>query len=181
MKKENNTTHIQRLSKKLRIIFTLLMYLVPILTILFWVNYNNLPSFMEGFIDYVDMPASLPLNSRALALLGSAPLVAIEIMALNSLRQLFALYENGVYFQAENVKRVRILGKLAFLGVVADVIDKSVQTLAFTLNNPPGERIISIGFTDDHLKLLVVAAIINLIAMVMDEGRKNQDELQMTV
>ncbi len=102
-------------------------------------------------------------------------------MALNSLRQLFALYENGVYFQAENVKRVRILGKLSFFGVVADVIDKSVQTLAFTLNNPPGERIISIGFTDDHLKLLVVAAIINLIAMVMDEGRKNQDELQMTV
>ncbi len=181
MEKNENMVRIQRLSMRLGLVFNLGIYVLPVLTILYWLNYNAMPLFMRNDIGYVEAAADLLLNSRCLALLGSVPLVVVAVRALINLRQLFFLYETGVYFQGENVRRFRMLGRLAFWEIAADMVYKSVLSVALTLNNPPGERLLSITFSSDYVKLLVVAIIINLIGMVMDEARKNHDELEMTV
>lgn len=62
-----------------------------------------------------------------------------------------------------------------------DVFSDTIQTLAGSLNNPAGERIVRICFSTDHFKLLVVSGIILVIAMVMDEAKKMSEEQQLTV
>jgi len=181
MKPAENEKRIRKISKQLRFFFQLCTFLLPLIPVICWLGYNDLPQVMhENFfpgktIDW------LPLNSRFIALAGSLPATFIMVLALICLKRLFSLYEHGIFFQPENVTLFRLLGKLAFWSVLADVLNKTVSAIALSINNPPGQRVLSIGFSSDHLKLLIVAVIIMIIAMVTDEGRKIHDEMQLTV
>ena len=75
----------------------------------------------------------------------------------------------------------RKLSKLAFWGIWANIIDKTLVNLALTINNPPGHSVLTISFTADHVKLMFVAIILMIIARVMNEGREIYDENQLTV
>lgn len=181
MKKVENEVRIQRMSRKLRYLFQVCLYLLPALPVIYWLAYNHLPPVIQGNVFGNEVPVWLAVNSRLIGFFGGVPAIFVLVLALRSLKRLFSLYEEGVWFQAENVRQFRLLGKLAFWSVVADVFNKSMLTVAQSINNPPGERMLSIGLGSDHLKLMVVAVIIMLIGMVMDEGRKIYDENQLTV
>jgi hypothetical protein len=79
------------------------------------------------------------------------------------------------------VAHYRKLSKLAFWGILANIFDKTLVKLALTINNPPGQRVLTIGFTADHVKLMFAAIILMIIARVMNEGREIYDENQLTV
>ncbi|MDP3478344.1 MAG: DUF2975 domain-containing protein [Desulfoprunum sp.] len=181
MENPSNEQRIQKMSRRLRRLFQVCTYTLPLVPVVYWLGYNHLPQMMHNNVFSSGAPSWLPLNSRLIALFGGVPAIVILVLALIGLKRLFSLYERGIYFQAENVVLFRLLGKLAFCSVVADVFNKTVLEVARTINNPPGERILSIGLSSDHLKLLVVAVIIMIIGMVIDEGRKIQDEIQLTV
>lgn len=176
-----NQQRIRKISRRLRLFFQLCTYVLPLIPVVCWFWYNDMPQVVHQNIFPDKTVEWLPLNSRLIALAGNLPATIILVFALINLKRLFRLYEQGIYFQTENVKLFRSLGKLAFWSVLADVLNKSVLGIASTLNNPPGHRMLSIGFSSDHLKLLIVAVIIMLIGMVIDEGRKIHDELQLTV
>lgn len=176
-----NQQRIRKISKRLRLFFQLCTYVLPLIPVVCWLWYNDMPQVMHENIFPGKTIDWLPLGSRLIALAGNLPATVILVLALISLKRLFRLYEQGIYFQAENVSLFRTLGKLAFWSVLADVLNKSVLAIAGTFNNPPGQRMLSVGFSSDHLKLLIVAVIIMLIGMVIDEGRKIHDEIQLTV
>lgn len=183
MEQTANEERIHRMSRRLRLLFQFGVFLLPLVPVLFWLGYNHLPQVMHDnmFPFPAEAPAWLPLNSRLIALAGAIPATVVLVLALIGLKRLFALYERGIYFQAENVALFRTLGRLAFWSILADVLNKTVLEIARTINNPPGERILSIGLSSDHLKLMVVAVIIMIIGMVIDEGRRIHDEIQLTV
>jgi hypothetical protein len=176
-----NEKRIQQMSRRLRLLFHVCIYVLPFVPVFIWLGYNYLPEIVHDNLFISHAPAWLPINSRLIALSGSIPAIVILVMALIGLKRLFTLYEKGIYFQAENVAIFRLLGRLAFWSVLADVFDNTVIVLARTINNPPGQQMLSIGFSSDHLKLMVVAVIIMIIGMVIDEGRKIHDEMQLTV
>ena len=60
-------------------------------------------------------------------------------------------------------------------------LTERIPSLALTINNPPGHRVLAISFTADHVKLMFVAIILMIIARVMNEGREIYDENQLTV
>lgn len=181
MNTPDNSQKIEKMSRRLRRLFQLCIFVLPLVPVFFWLGYNHLPQVMHDNIFPAAAPSWLPLNSRLIALAGGIPAIVVLVLALIGLKRLFALYERGIYFQAENVALFRLLARLAFCSVIADVINKTVLELARTINNPPGERLISIGLSSDHLKLMIVAAIIMIIGLVIDEGRKIQDEIELTV
>lgn len=180
-KKIANAYQIQRMSHKLRILFHVCQYVLPVIPVIFWISYNHLSPIIQSGVFDGSVAPYLQLNSRVIAFVGSLPAIIIMFMALRSLKTLFSSYEQGIYFRAENVKQFRFLGKLALLSVLADIFRKTFLVLGESINNPPGQKILSIGVSSDHLKLIVVACIIMAIGMVMDEGRKIHDENQLTV
>lgn len=181
MEISENQQRITRLSRRLGLLLQLCIVVLPFIPAVFWLGYNHMPQVMHENVFPGSFPAALPLNSRLLALAGSLPATVILVLALLHLKRLFALYEQGAYFQAENVRLFRTLARLALFSVIADVVNKTVIELARTVNNPPGERLLTISLSSDHLKLLIVAAIIMVIAMVMNEGRRINDEIELTV
>lgn len=180
-KNKENELKIRGMSRKLRILFHVSVYVLPAMPLLYWLFYNQLPPMMQEGVGECGAPEFLALNSRVIAFVGQIPAILVMVFALNSLKSLFSLYERGIYFQAENVKRFRLLAKLAVFGVLTDVVSETFLILGKTINNPPGEKMLTISVSSDHAKLMVVACIILLISMVMDEGRKIKDENQLTV
>ncbi len=181
MDTSGNEQRIKKMSKRLRRVFQVCLFILPPFPVFYWFSYNHLPQVMHENIFPSGPLAWMPMNSRLIALAGDIPAIVVLTLALISLKRLFTLYEKGIYFQAENVALFRKLSRLAIWSVLADVFEKTVLELARTINFPPGHRILSIGFSSDHLKLLIVATIIMLISMVVEEGRKIQDEMQLTV
>lgn len=177
----DNTRRIRRISRRLRLLFQLCAWLLPLVPAACWLFYNDLPQVMHANVFPGHTVHSLPWNSRLIALGGSLPATGIMVLALLSLKRLFFLYEQGIFFQAENVRLFRLLGRLAFWSVLADVFNKTVLEIARTINNPPGERILAISFSSDHIKLLIVALIVMTIGMVIEEGRRIHEEMELTI
>ncbi len=180
-KTRKNEDKIRGMSRKLCIFFQVCLFILPAIPIFYWLSYNHLSPLMQGGAFADGAPPFLAINSRVIAFIGGLPALFITLIAINSLKTLFSFYERGIYFQAENVKQFRLLGKMALWGVLTDIVNKTVLVLAQTINNPPGQRSLSIGISSDHVKLMVIACIIMLIGMVMDEGRRINDENQLTV
>jgi hypothetical protein len=185
MKKSENSIKLQRISKRLGCFFYIGTFVLPVFVIFYWLGYNSPPIQLINSVfpgsHGGEMPQVLELNSRLIGLVGDLPALAVTLFSLDTLRRLFFLYAKGVFFRAENVAHYQKLSKLAFWGILANIFDKTLVNLALTINNPPGQRVLTISFTQDHVKLMFVAIILMIIARVMNEGREIYDENQLTV
>ena len=185
MKESENSIKIQRISKVLGWLFYIGTFVMPVFIVFYWMGYNSSPiqlinSALPGSHGG-EMPQVLELNSRLIGLAGDLPALVVMLLSLDVLRQLFFLYARGVFFKVENVAHYQKLSKLAFWSILANIFDKTIVNLALTINNPPGQRVLTISFTADHVKLMFVAIILMIIARVMNEGREIYDENQLTV
>jgi hypothetical protein len=97
-------------------------------------------------------------------LLGSVQLGLIGFGAITLIR-LFRLYEGGSFFAAGNVRCIQILG---FIVAGYGLIQIALEFL-------PPNRSVEIGGS------LVFGLLILFIAWIMDEGRKIQEEQELTV
>lgn len=185
MKKSKNSIKIQRISKGLGWLFYIGTFVIPVFVVFYWLGYNLSPiqiinSALPGSHGGA-MPQMLELNSRLLGLMGDLPALVVMLLSIDTLRRLFFLYARGVFFNVENVTHYRKLSKLAFWSILANIFDKTLVMLALTINNPPDQRVVTVSFTPDHVKLMIVAIILMIIARVMNEGREIYDENQLTV
>lgn len=172
--------HIRRASRRFGLLFQVLVVLVPLLNLLFWVSFNDLPpSFLANLP--VSPTGSLPAPILVAGFMASLLPIGVMVFGLMTLRTLFRLYEDGIIFSAANVRCFRRLGYAFIAWVLANVIYTPVLSIIITAINPPGEKALVVQFGSPQLSALVIGGIILLIAWVMDEGRKLKDEQAHTV
>lgn len=170
---------IQRLSKRLRVMFVVMMFGVPLLDAGYWLFFNHLPQSLMALPFAVSQPPSFLI--RTLAFLVSLLPVGIATYGVYTLARLFALYQEAVIFTTENVKLFRRLGYTLLLWVIARLVYLPLLSLVLTFNNPPGERTMVAGFYLLDITALVTGAVVLLIAWVMEEGRRLEDEQAHTI
>ena len=95
--------------------------------------------------------------------------------------RLFRLYEQGQIFRDSNVRCFRNLSRVLIWWFAAGIVQKSLLSIALTLHNPPGQRIITVELGSPDLTALLLGAILAVIAWVMEEGRKLQEDQDFTV
>jgi Protein of unknown function (DUF2975) len=178
---ENENMHrIQRLSGIFRLLFTALIICIPVLSLLYWLFFNDLP---KGFTNELPVVASqtLPLSSIALAILVSLIPMSVVIYGLLTLKELFKLYERGIVFSTKNVSCFRRLGYTLIAWVLANMIFVTLISVVISFNNPPGERTMVIGFGSSDLATLIIGAVVILISWVMHEASRLEDEQAFTI
>ena len=125
---------------------------------------------------------------RRLAVFGFQIVLCIWYWKLS---RLFHFYERGLIFAAETIRCIKVLGGLFLVGGMLNVILDSLPQPP-RLVPPPGVTTIlthkyHMGFfhfdfgTGIDFGLLLAGAVIILIAWIMDEGRKIQEEQELTV
>lgn len=171
---------IQRVSRRFRILFVVLIFCAPILDLLYWMLFNYLP---EGLL--VGLP-TLPqgsLSSWSLFLGFTVSLIplTVALYAMAILAKLFGLYEQAVIFSRDNVLLFRRLGYALIAWVVASMLFTTLISMVLSFGNPPGQRLVVAEFSVSEFTMLIMAFIVLLISWVMDEGRKLQDEQRYTI
>ena len=176
-----NSQRITVASRRLRRTCTGLILFLPLMSALFWAFFNQhygpasrVPTSM------IPLPVEVTQNLPGLIRLGAfvtemIPLAAM-IYGLLKLRELFHLYETGLIFTDKNVACFRSLGRALIAWVICDLVKNSLLSVVLTLPNPPGHRIITLGLYSADFAAIFVGIVILIIAWVMDEARKIQED-----
>ena len=176
-----NINRIRSISAKFHCLFSALLFFIPIFTLMYWLFFNHLPVGFTNFPDYVDVAQTLPIKTIILACLASLVPVTVAVYGILNLKELFKLYEKGIFFSERNVQCFRQLGYTLFSWVVANQIFGALISVVLTLNNPPGERMLVIQFSIANIGTLIIAAVVVLISWVMHEATRLEDEQVHTV
>lgn len=179
----DNLSKIKRFSRCMYFLVTLSLAVLPIYYVFYWAFINHLP---ETLINANTEPVPLITNklSGQLQLLGFLscllPLSALTYGLIN-IRKLFFFYKEGVIFSYDHVKLFKNTAKALVSWVVLSIIYESAKSVIFTFGNPPGTRVLKIGFSNAEITTLVVGGIVLVIAWVMDEGRILNEEKELTI
>jgi hypothetical protein len=104
------------------------------------------------------------------------------LISLVALIHIFKNYEKGEIFNSINARAYRLIGWMfIFDGLISKILYDAFMTLATTINNPPGSRMISFGFGAPNLEALFCGAVVIVISWVMLEASKLHEDQQYTV
>ncbi len=179
----NNLLKIKKFSKIFHLLISLMLVATPLYYIIYWAFINSFP---ETLITANAASTPLLLNplSIKLQIIGFVtsllPLLALAYGLLN-LQRLFAFYKEGVIFSFEHVSLFKKTSKALLLWVFLSIVYESAKSIIFSMGNPPGQRVISVGFSSPEITILMVAGIVFVIAWIMDEGRILTEEQNLTV
>lgn len=172
---------VQTMSRFLRIVFTIILIGIPLIQILFWIFFNQLPPEMIPRELPVAVKQNLTMMTRLLALAASFITTGVVMACVYQLIRLFRFYEHAEIFTEGTVGCLRTLGRLLIGLFVAGIIQQPLLSVALTLQNPPGQRMLTFGLNSDNITVLLFGGVVVLITWVMDEGRKLQEEQRLTV
>ncbi|HNW92027.1 MAG TPA: DUF2975 domain-containing protein [bacterium] len=179
-----NIERIQQASQKFKTLFTGLMVVIPIAALLLWLGYNQLPDGLRAQLCaglLVQPAGSLSLSSRLLACLATLLPVAVAMLGCLYLIRLFGLYQQGRIFSGDTTRCYRSLGYVIIASVVIGIVHNSMMSVIVTLDNPPGQRLLSVGFSSADFSRIVIGLLVLVVAWVMDLGRELHEEQQLTV
>ncbi|PKA44147.1 DUF2975 domain-containing protein [Rhizobium sullae] len=168
LKTDDNLSRIRRVGRFFSALWGLMACIVPILIVAHW--YLTLSPANTGNL----APHFLQL---AVVLLAGGPLV----LGLVHLRRLFVLFGEGEMFGIENVARIRKFGSALLLFGLTQLAYFPLSSLASAGFGSPGERTISISFSSGAAVALGVGFVVVVIAWVMEEARKLEEEQSHTV
>lgn len=175
---------IRSISRKLRVAFIIALIITPLINILVWMYYDKLPDEISMTL----IPHSLNLNqininplTKTLACLVAMLQVGVIMYALNLLIKLFKNYEQNEIFTTTNVTYYRRLGYSVFLWIIFDKIVEILTSIILTFQNPVGHRVMAVKFSGADLVGLGAGVIIILIAWIMNEGHRLQEDQSLTI
>ncbi len=182
METKDNLASIRRLARRLEAVCLAGAVAVAPLTALYWAALNALPDVWrkQQVADLAADPV-LPAWVRGLCFLAAMVPGTALMVTLLRLRNLFALYKEGRIFTLANVACLNDVAKALLWWATASILYQPLFGLAVTAANPPGRHILSLGVGSGEIALFFVAATAVVIARVMDEARRLDEEQSLTV
>lgn len=122
----------------------------------------------------------ITLDARVLlygALLSVAPVV-LGLYALWQLWQLFGEYGRGHVFGRAAVVRLRRFAWALLGSALLAPLVRAAGSVLLTMGNPPGQRMLAIGFSWNDYMAVLLAAVLIAIATVMAEAVRVAEDHQ---
>lgn len=175
---------LKKLSITMLWIIRLLIVGLPLLYILVWLFPDNSFS-MNAVINPSlgnHLPGKLELNNRLLGIIGSLVCSLPLWIGFLWLSRLFSNYAQGIIFTLGNARIYSRLGWLCIISaLLVQPLTDSIFSMAATINNPPGQRIIAFGFTNTNSTAIVCGIFLIIVARVMVIGHRINEEQQLTI
>ncbi|MDE1464313.1 DUF2975 domain-containing protein [Spartinivicinus poritis] len=163
---------IATISRRCRILFTILGVAAIICTIAMWLFMSPNLATLLG----ISEPVTITPLTKALGLVITLLPLSIIFYGLCQLIKLFRHYERGEIFTLLNAIILRKIGFLFYLWIACQVIYSTLFTLVLTFQNAPGQKILQITVGSDSILPFIVGSIIILISWVLVEAQKVSDE-----
>lgn len=171
---------IEKWSRGIRVLFQIVLIGIPVGVILQWLVFDNeaigLVNGLRSRHPNLPIIQSIPYSTRWICLGIAMIKNVVAMFGFYHLIKLFKLYEKGQIFTLETIKEIKICAYAVFGWCIARFFTYILMVLALTINNPKGQRILSISFDTTDFSTLVIGIIAILIVQIMDEARKMKDE-----
>ena len=180
----NNLSKIRKLSGFFVLLISVMLVAIPLYNAIYWTFLNHLPDVLITKNITTSIPLVenyLPVQWRLVGfVVGLFPLSAL-IWGLINIRRLFVYYREGSVFSFEHVRIFRKTATALIWWVFLSIIYESAKSILFSMGNPPGQRVVSVGFSSSDFTTLFVAGMVYVIAWVMDEGRIMAEEQRLII
>ncbi|MCT7616506.1 DUF2975 domain-containing protein [Aliarcobacter butzleri] len=165
----DNITSIKKLSKFLNFFISVGVVFVPIYYIFYWSYLSS--SFIDINNDLISL-VKLQLIGFFFSLF---PLFTLSYTLL-LLKKLLNYYENGNIFTIEQVLIFKKIAKYLTLWATLSIGYESIKSVIFSINNIEGNRVFILTVESYQVILLVVSVIILLLAKIVSEGNRLNEE-----
>lgn len=171
---------IEKWSHVVRIMFQIILIGIPVAAFLSWVVFDReaiglldkLRHRHPNLPEVVSISYGIRWMCFGIVMIGNV----VAMFGFYHLVKLFKLYEKGQIFTQENIREMKISAYTIFVWCIVNFFTSILLILALTINNPVGQRILSISIDTKDFSTLVVGIIAIVIVGIMDEARKIKDE-----
>ena len=179
----DNLTKIKKLSRHLYYLISFLLIAIPLYYVCYWAFINHLPAQLitVNVPSTSLIPHKLSFSLQFVGFMVSFLPLSALIYGLLNIRKLFTFYKKGVIFSFEHVIIFRNTAKALIVWVFLSMVYESSKSVLFSIGNPPGSRVIEVGFNSLEISTLLVGSVAFIVAWVMDEGRILREESELTI
>ncbi|MFT3957266.1 MAG: DUF2975 domain-containing protein [Piscinibacter sp.] len=140
----------------------------------FWLSADNVRTLGPALAGVSDVVVDAG-TQRIGAAVSVLP-VAVGLYALWQLWQLFGEYAAGRVFGLAAVQRLRRFAWALLGAALLAPLVRAVMSVVLTVGNPPGQRMLVIGFSWNDYLAVLLAAVLIAIATVMAEAARVAEE-----
>jgi len=171
---------ISQYSSILKFASLIAMIVVPLCFVFMWLFADKLPPYLISRQFGIDNFKIRPLTKILGMVVSLIPAIITFLLFFNTYR-LFALYQKGYILLEENVRCFKRIGLLLIINALSKFLVDCLYTVILTMHNGPGHCSLSLGISSDHLTSLASGFFLMIVAWVMDEARKANEELELTI
>ena len=168
---------VRRLSGRLARLCRLALPVTLAAPFLWWLCLDP-PLVLEGLPNGIPYPGHLTPAIRVGAAAVSLVPAAVLARLLALLARLFSGFAAGRVFCRESQDLLRRIGRTLALWFGAGVLTQTAMVLVLTLGNPPGSRILRLGFSGSDCAALFLMAVTWLLTSIFAEAARIADDNQ---
>lgn len=106
---------------------------------------------------------------------------AIFIFSLVLIVQLMNYIQNNEYFSQNTILLLKKISKLALIYAIYKPISSTILSVITTINNKPGERIISLTIGSDEIWNIMIFCFMFIIVTILQRGYEIKHEQELTI
>ena len=129
----------------------------------------------------IDNLADIPMSHRLLGVFATSISVIIMVWGLVYLIKTMRSIQQGKIFSYQTTTYFKRMNTLFLWLALYTPLHRMLFVLTTTLHNPPGQRMLSFGFTSGDLTNILIFAFFLVITSMMQEGSRIQEDLDLTV
>ena len=171
-----NSTRLRRFSNIMVIVTSIGMVLIAVAMILVFVIPDWTRNLLMARLGEAGRHLTLTPGRLAVGAAITAVPVSVLLFGLWQARALFEGFAEGRIFTLASARRLRDFAACMMAQAILGPISSTALLLAFTYDNPPGTRQLSIGLSSNDYLALIVGGVLLAVAWVMVEATRIADE-----
>ncbi|GAB5447025.1 hypothetical protein [Gymnodinialimonas sp.] len=172
----DSLSQTRRIARPLALVTTIALLAYPFAVFTMALSGYFDTAFLRDAYSGVTLPAVLSPAALTVTYAIAALSVALICVVLWNIRALLVLFATGDVLGGEAARRIRRIGTLLLALAIYGVLAHTLTVLALTWGNPPGERSLSIAFSNTDLFLFLAAGLMTVIGLAMTEAARIADE-----
>jgi hypothetical protein len=166
----------QQFSRLIALGCMVILITAPIIALYFLIN-------IDQFADIARNNIALPIQWQTVSdmqwyslWLLTVIYVAIGLAGLYYLRRAFSNFAKGQLFNTSNSRDLRLFSILLFAQALAKPLYFSISSVLLSINHTAGQKILSVSFGSDEVKVIALAMILWVMSDLLFKGSKLENE-----
>ena len=177
---------MRRSGRRFQVFFLVVFWAIPAVHLVIWLTLGPSAGPADWRIDLsrlfmVDIMGPIGWPARAMGFASAMICGSLDMAVMWHLYRLFGEVAAGEAFSQASVRLLRRAGWLVVLAQAVEPVSTALCSIAATLGNPKGMRMISVGVSDVDIFSVVLGLALVFAARLLDEARRLREEDALTI